>query len=103
MREYSAWLQVIICTDLRMRKRKNCSKILSRRERKPPRRGLPLRTEQRDGTIWGPTAVEGESVLEFVTVGGGFKASRCFVVKGGGNYAIRKLVRKCLDDRQILW
>ena len=23
----------------------------------------------------------------------------CFVVKGGGNYVIRKVVRKCLDDR----
>lgn len=33
MREYSDWLQVINCTDLRMWKRKNCSKILSRRER----------------------------------------------------------------------
>ena len=62
-----------------------------------------MRTEQRDGTIWSPTAGEGVSVLEFVAVGGETKASHCFVVKGGGNYAIRKVVRKCLDDTQNLW
>ncbi len=51
----------------------------------PPRRGLPLRTEQRDGTIFSPTAEECVSVLEFVAVGRESKTSLGFVVKGGGN------------------
>lgn len=49
---------------------KNRSKIPSQRGTQPPRRGLPLRTGQRGGTMCIPTVRNDQGVLEFVAVGG---------------------------------
>ena len=65
MREYSDWLQVINCTDLRIWKRKTVLRFRAGGNEATPK-GLALENGTEGWYNWEPTAGEGESVLEFV-------------------------------------